>query len=284
MSMIVQTEGQAEIVQAQQALAPTKPNPLEPTNFEQAMRVAELVCQSKMFGVKSPADAFVRMATGTALGIGAITALNLIDAIPGPDGPRPAMRAKLKVALCLRSPECEYFECVETTNKKAVYRTKRRGREERIYTYTIEDADLAGYTKKDNWKQNPAAMLRARCSGFLSDMEYPDVVNNIASSEERWDHEVKAEEATAWTTTTQSEHVPVLTAKIDAAANKAQLDAAWALVTDAKKKKDIDEEQFATLKSHAGKHKAKLAAQTPDAPAARPTPTETVTPDGEIVQ
>lgn len=236
-------EAAAEIAEARREIA-LRRSPTEPTTFEQCIQLATIVAKSKMFGVASPEDAFVRLATGMDLGLRAMTALNLIDAIPGPNGPRPALRAKLKVALCLSSPLCEYFECVESTDQKATYRAKRVGRPEKVFTYTIDEAKGAGYTSKDNWKQNPRAMLRARAGGFLADMEFPDVVGNIATSEDLRDHQAvpaSGEPVSEWKVAEVERKVVGFIARAKQVSEKRAGDALWVEVLAAVKAGDVTE-------------------------------------------
>ena len=241
-----------EIESAQKALAIRPAHVTEPTTFEQAWKFAEIVARSKMFGVKSPDDAFVRMSTGMQLGLSAVQSLNLIDAIPGKDGStRPSLRAKLKVALCMRHPDVEYIRCVESTNERATYEMKRRGREPRRLTWTIDDARKAGlFPGKDNWDKYTAAMLRARASSDLVEIEAPDISNGLSTTEEAIDHAVVAQATTVedWQVTAPTKHFEELGRAVDGASDKHTLDAAWAGVKSAQANGDITAEQFAALK------------------------------------
>jgi len=51
-------------------------------------------------------------------------------------------------------------------------------------SFTIEQAQRAGVTGKDNWKKYPEAMLRARCISALARAVYPDVVLGIYETDE----------------------------------------------------------------------------------------------------
>jgi hypothetical protein len=268
-------------------LAPSPRGITEPTNFDQAWKFAEIVAKSKMFGVTSPEDAFVRMSTGMTLGLYAIQSLNLIDAIPGADGSkRPALRAKLKVAIIRRSPVCEYFRCVESTDKQATYVAKRKGNPEISYTYTWDEAVKAGYTKKNNYQENPRAMLRARSSSNLAELEFPDVTGGIDTVEDLRDRQavVAAGEAVGeWQTTAKVDHVAVHTKAIATLTTKAEIDAAWSAVMAAFKAGDIDGGGRDELKAIAKARGDQIKAGTAAPPPARPTPTETVTADGEVL-
>lgn len=262
-----------EIASAEKALAVRPSTVTEPTTFEQAWKFAEIVARSKMFGVKSPDDAFVRMSTGMQLGLSAVQSLNLIDAIPGKDGStRPSLRAKLKVALCMRHPDVEYIRCVESTNERATYEMKRRGREPRRLTWTIEDANRAKLSGKDNWQNYPAAMLRARASSDLVEIEAPDISNGLSTTEEVLDHVAIAQATTVtdWEVTAPTKHADDLGKAIDGAADKAALDAAWSGVKAAVARGDVTPEQHEALKAKANAKKDawKKAAPAPAEPTA----------------
>lgn len=158
---------------------------LEPANLNDGMRLAAVVAVSGMFGVRTEGEALVRMGTGASLGLSVWHALRAIYTVEG----RPSLAAALKMALCLSSPSCEYFRCVETTDERAVYVTKRKGNPEQRYAYTIEDARKAGLVdrgkdpKENNWHKYRAFMLRARASGALADLEFPDVTLGLETYE-----------------------------------------------------------------------------------------------------
>lgn len=265
---------------------------LEPRGFDQAMQVAEMVAKGRLFDVASKEEAFIRMATGASLGIPPIQALRCIFVVKN----QPVISAAMKVALCLSSPHCERFELESCDNDKATYVVKRKGRQEKRFTYGIEDAVRAGYLKpggkegKDNYVHHPAAMFRARASSMAADIEFPDVTKGLTSQED-----MEAErDRTA--TVVQAELVSEppksieLLKQIRAASCKNDLDGALFAVQQAHKAGDISDSELASLKSeHTGqkqilieRKKAKDAESKKDAPAAEaavpPTP-----PSGDVV-
>lgn len=71
---------------------------------------------------------------------------------------------------------CEYFRVVNCTDTVATFETKRKGHPEAVkLSYTIEQAQRAALTGKDNWKKYPADMLAARCISRLAKRVYPDI-------------------------------------------------------------------------------------------------------------
>lgn len=157
---------------------------LEPSGFKEAQSVAQIIAQTGMCGVKSPQEALVRLMTGRTLGIPSFVALQHVYDVEG----RPSLSAKLKVALCLRHPDCEYFEHVESDHQHAVYKAKRRGQTEKRVTFTIEDATRAGLIKeKSNWVKWPRRMVQARASSELADIVFPDACMGMPTVEESRD-------------------------------------------------------------------------------------------------
>jgi hypothetical protein len=58
-------------------------------------------------------------------------------------------------------------------------RSDRRGHgSEFVYSFTIEQASLANYLKKDNWMKHPKDMLFARCLSSAARKFMPDIIMN----------------------------------------------------------------------------------------------------------
>lgn len=161
----------------------------EPTNFEQAWRMATIAQKIQLCGVKTVEEAFIRIAAGRELGLTTFQSLRLVYVVKG----RPALDASLMLALCLNHPQCEYFDLVETTAERAIFRAKRKGRDEVPLEWTIAQAEKAGLlakgkdsdnADKSSWHTYPDAMLRARCIAALARIVFPDALNGIYAREE----------------------------------------------------------------------------------------------------
>jgi hypothetical protein len=162
---------------------------LEPSTLNDAYRLAEMIATTRICGVESPEDALVRMMTGRSLGLSTMQSLRGVYVVKG----RPSLDASLMQALCMKSPVCEYFECVSTDETQATYKTKRKGRPERVLQFTIEDAQRQGLVERgkdddakaaNNYVKIPKEMLRARCKSSLARLEYPDLMFGMYSREE----------------------------------------------------------------------------------------------------
>ena len=127
-----------------------------------------------------PQDVFVVLLTGLELGLSAMQALRGIYIVKG----RPILAADTLVALCVRSPVCKYFRCVESTPLKATYETLREGHPEPVkLIWTLDMAKRAGLGGQ-TWSAHPEAMLRHRCAAALARDVYPDLVLGMYEASE----------------------------------------------------------------------------------------------------
>lgn len=118
---------------------------------------------------------------GLELGLTPMQAVSNIHLISG----KPVLAADLIAALAIRSPHCKYLRLVESTPQKAVYETLRDGHPcPTSMAYTIEEAKAAGLLGKDNWRNFPADMLRARAKARICREVYPEEVMGLYAPEE----------------------------------------------------------------------------------------------------
>ncbi len=157
---------------------------LEPTHTAGAMRLAQHLHNSRMFGSFPNPDAILAIImTGRDLGLSAVAALRGFQVING----KPCPSAQLLIGQVKASRACEYFMLVESTDKSATFETKRVGEPKPVkMTYTIEEARQAGLTR-DNWVKRPKTMLRWRCSVELARAVYPDITSGLYTDDEMLD-------------------------------------------------------------------------------------------------
>jgi len=131
--------------------------------------------------VRTVEAAFAVMLAGAELGAKPMQALRSVSIVKG----KLSLTADFTVALCVRSPVCEWMRCVETTPERATYETQRRGHPapSRL-TWTIAQAQAAGLASSQTWRAHPAAMLRARCASALARSVYPDLVAGVYDPDE----------------------------------------------------------------------------------------------------
>lgn len=177
----------------QMTAAPTTGEVFAPRTMGEAWKLSETFHESGLLprGVSSPAAAFTIIATGAELGLSPMASLRSIHIIEG----KPVLSAALIAGIVQRRPDlCEGFALVESSDTIATYETTRRGQAPVRMSFTIEQAQRAGLTGKDNWRKYPHAMLRARASAELARAVYPDVVGGLYDPDEIPGAEVRTAE------------------------------------------------------------------------------------------
>jgi len=160
---------------------------LQPRDYASAWKASQVLAKSTMVPKDlqgNPQNVLAVTMMGAEFGLTMMKSVRTIHVIKD----QPSMSADLIVGLILSSPVCEYFTCIETDEKHAVYETKRTNnpKPSRL-EFTIEQA--AGYMRgrdgiKDNWRDSAPDMLRHRCSSKLARMVYPDIVTGLYTPEE----------------------------------------------------------------------------------------------------
>jgi hypothetical protein len=107
--------------------------------------------------------------------------LRMIHVIKG----KPGLSADLVVGLCLKSPVCDHFTLVSSSDLEATYEAQRKGAlGPTRMSFTMEDAKRAGLATNDNYRRIPGPMLRARCATAIARVVFPDIVGNLYDKEE----------------------------------------------------------------------------------------------------
>jgi len=155
---------------------------LEPRSITEAITLAKYAFESRLFGAYgTPQGALMTIMAGREMGIPTMHSLRAFDVIDG----KPTLKADAIRALVLRSGKADYFRIVERTATRATFVTRRKGDPEVVLSYTIEEAQLAGYVKPGSgWTKNPHDMLVARASAKLARLVYPDVIHGLYAPEE----------------------------------------------------------------------------------------------------
>ena len=161
-----------ELVHTRQAL-----NPME---LQQARELATMVAKIQLCGSKTWEDACTRILTGKDLGLSPMQSMRVVYVVEG----RTCLDASFMHALCLQSPACEKFECVEESDTSVTYAVKRKNQSEQRVTWTIEDAKRAGLANKGNWAKYPRQMLHARCKADAARRVFSDCLLGLKSIEE----------------------------------------------------------------------------------------------------
>lgn len=150
--------------------------------------MAKRAAASRMYGMDEN-QAFTLMMICEAEGLHPIEALRRYHIIQG----RPALRAEVVLADMMRLGwEVAWTsDPSDATRQEATFRHRKRCPEGKTVAFTIEEAKRAGVTGKDNWKNWPAAMLRARVNTIACRMLDPGIIAGTYSVEEIEDMDVR---------------------------------------------------------------------------------------------
>lgn len=152
-----------------------------PRTLDEVARMAKMAHASGLVKVASPEAAGVILLTGAELGLSPMQALRGIYVVDG----KPTLSADLMVAIVKRADVCQWWRTAESTPETCTIETQRRGDPAPSRrTWTIADAQRAGLTGRQPWRQYPATMLRHRCAADLAREVYPDVVLGLYDPEE----------------------------------------------------------------------------------------------------
>lgn len=159
---------------------------LAPQSIEEAMKFAQMLSQSDLVPkdfIGKPGNVLVAIQWGMELGLQPMQAMQNIAVING----RPALWGDAVIALVRSSPLCEYV--YETDDgHTATCRVKRRGEEEQVRTFSMEDAARAGLSGKSGpWTQYPKRMRQMRARAFAMRDVFPDCLRGMPVAEELQD-------------------------------------------------------------------------------------------------
>ena len=165
-------------------------SPLNPSNFGELIRFADIAAKSGMVPKdynNRPQAIVIACQMGAELGLAPMQSLQNIAVING----RPSVWGDTLLALVKASPVCD--DVVETiegdgASMTAVCTAKRRGKAPVVGRFSMQDAQAAGLAGKPGpWKQYPKRMLQMRARGFALRDAFPDVLRGLITSEEAMD-------------------------------------------------------------------------------------------------
>lgn len=165
------------------AVSPSKGFSLTPQSLDEAMRFADILAKSSIVPKDfngNPGNILVAIQWGLELGLQPMQAMQNIAVING----RPALWGDAVIALVRGSPLCEFiYETDDGTT--ATCRVKRRGEDEQVRTFSMEDAKTAGLMGKSGpWTQHPKRMRQMRARAFALRDVFPDVLRGMPVAEE----------------------------------------------------------------------------------------------------
>ena len=149
--------------------------------FQDLQGMAQAIAKSGLFGIKTPEQALALMLVAQAEGQHPATITQDYDIIQG----RAARKTHSVLARFQQMGGTVEWHELSDTVADATFSHKSGGKL-RIQ-WTIQQAQKAGLTGKDNWKSYPRAMLRARCIAEGIRAVYPAALGGMMVSEEAQD-------------------------------------------------------------------------------------------------
>lgn len=159
---------------------------LSPQSLDEALRFADILATSNIVPkdfIGHPGNILVAIQWGMELGLQPMQAMQSIAVING----RPSLWGDAVIGLVRSSPLCEYvYESDD--GETATCRVKRRGEDEQVRTFSMNDAKLASLQGKSGpWTQYPKRMRQMRARSFAVRDVFPDVLRGMAVAEEQED-------------------------------------------------------------------------------------------------
>lgn len=149
--------------------------------FQDVQGMAAAIAKSGLFGMKTPDQALALMLVAQAEGQHPATITQDYDIIQG------KAARKTHSVLARFQQMCGTVEWHELSDTIADATFSHKSGGKLRMTWTFEQAKKAGLTGKDNWKNYPRAMLRARCIAEGIRAVYPAALGGMMVSEEAQD-------------------------------------------------------------------------------------------------
>ena len=153
------------------------------SQFTRIKFLATVLSQSSMNKNKAPIaekDFILVMLKGLEVGFSPMAAIDMISLIQGV----PTIDGKGMLALIYADPNFEDIK-IEGGESSCTVALKRRNVENAfIKTFTIENATSMGLAGRNEWKKQPATMLKWRAVSACAREAFPDVLGGLYLSEE----------------------------------------------------------------------------------------------------
>lgn len=149
--------------------------------FQELESMASYIARSKLFGAKDESQAMALMLVAQAEGCHPMTAVQDFDIVQG----RPARKTHSILARFQAAGGSVAWEEISPNRAVGTF-THKQGGSLRV-EWTFEQARKAGLTIKDNWRNYPQAMLRARCIAEGVRAVFPGAIGGMLTVEEAHD-------------------------------------------------------------------------------------------------
>lgn len=157
--------------------------------FVELQGMAAAIARSGLFGMKTPEQAMALMLVAQSEGLHPATITQDYDIIQQ----RAARKTHSVLARFQQAGGTVEWHQLDEQTADATFSHKAGGKLR--MTWTFDQAKRAGLTGKDNWKNYPRAMLRARCIAEGIRAVYPAALGGMQVSEEVQDMTAVGEEA-----------------------------------------------------------------------------------------
>jgi len=146
--------------------------------LQDIQQMAEVAAKSRMFGFKNPEEAMAIMLLCQAENLHPAIAMRDFHIIQG----RPALKADAMLARFQQAGGSVQWKDYTDEKVTGIFSHPSGGSLE--VTWTLAQAKAVGIANKDNWKNYPRAMLRARCVSEGIRSVYPGCVVGVYTPEE----------------------------------------------------------------------------------------------------
>jgi len=146
--------------------------------YQDMQQMAEVAASSKMFGFKSTQEALAIMLLCQGEGLHPAIAMRDYHVIQG----RPALKADAMLARFQQAGGAVKWDVYTDQEVTGTFSHPSGG--SLAVTWTLAHAKQIGIASKDNWKNYPRAMLRARCISEGIRAVYPGCVVGVYTPEE----------------------------------------------------------------------------------------------------
>ncbi len=113
---------------------------------------------------------------GREIGMGPMQALSQIDIIQGVT----CLKAEGMLSQVFKHCPQTKLEYIQNDDHACVIEVTRPGSSPNRFSFTMEDAQKANLSGKDNWKKFPRAMLRSRCVSEMCRALFPDAIQGCS--------------------------------------------------------------------------------------------------------
>lgn len=180
---------------------------LTPQSLDEALRFAELLSKSGLVPKDyqgNPGNILIAVQWGAEIGLQPLQAMQNIANING----RPAIWGDAMLAIVRGSGLLERIT-EEPTDTGCTCTVKRKGEQEVVRTFTLEDAKRAGLAGKQGpWQQHPKRMMQMRARAFALRDVFPDVLRGVHIAEIAQDEPAERDMGAAEDVTPQQKAAP----------------------------------------------------------------------------